>query len=240
MRPCRDGAVTLRSKVGMGSVTVFGDPIVTRFGVLPVTESMLTAGAVSIALMLLALGLRRAVRRHPDSLVAGVAELAVRWPEQLVIEVVGRPVPWLAVFSGSLLYFLAGCAIAGQLPGVRTPTSNLAITSALAVLVFLAVPAAGIRSQGLIGYLRHYVRPSPIMLPFELLSEVSRTFALSLRLFGNMLSGYLIVALLVALAGVFVPIPLMALDLLIGFLQAYIFAVLTTVYVGAALRVRET
>jgi F-type H+-transporting ATPase subunit a len=223
----------------MNRVTVFGDPIVARLGGLPLTESMLTAGAVSVVLVLLALALRWAIQRDPDSLVAILAELAVRWPEQLVVDVVGRPVPWLAVFSGSLLYFLAGCAIAGQLPDVRTPTSNLAITSELAVLVFLAVPAAGIRSRGLAGYLRHYLRPSPIMLPFELLSEISRTFALSMRLFGNMLSGYLIVALLVALVGVVVPIPLMALDLLIGFLQAYIFAVLATVYTGAALRTQE-
>ncbi|MDH4063813.1 MAG: F0F1 ATP synthase subunit A, partial [Acidobacteriota bacterium] len=189
---------------------------------------------------LAAMGLRWGAARRPDGVIGIVAELAVRWPERLVVDVVGRPVPWLATFSGSLLYFLAGCALAGQLPGVRTPTSNLAITSALAGVVFLAVPAAGIRSQGVLGYFRHYLRPSPMMLPFELLSEVSRTFALSMRLFGNMLSGYLIVALLVALAGALVPVPLMALDLLIGLLQAYIFAVLTTVYVGAALRAQET
>jgi F-type H+-transporting ATPase subunit a len=87
--------------------------------------------------------------------------------------------------------------------------------------------------------MKHYLRPNPLLFPLELLSEVSRTFALSLRLFGNMMSGHLIVALLVALAGVVVPIPLMALDLLIGLLQAYIFAVLATVYIGAAIRVGE-
>ena len=224
----------------MNELTVFGDPVVFRVGILPVTESTLTAAAVSVALVLAAMGLRWGAARRPDGVIGIVAELAVRWPERLVVDVVGRPVPWLATFSGSLLYFLAGCALAGQLPGVRTPTSNLAITSALAGVVFLAVPAAGIRSQGVLGYFRHYLRPSPMMLPFELLSEVSRTFALSMRLFGNMLSGYLIVALLVALAGALVPVPLMALDLLIGLLQAYIFAVLTTVYVGAALRAQET
>jgi len=224
----------------MTSITVFGDPVVLRLGVVPVTQSMLTAGGVSLALVMLAAGLRWAVRRRPGSLAALIAELVVTWPDQLVVDVVGHRVPWLAVFCGSLFYFLTGSVFAGQLPGVRTPTSNLAITSALAVLVFLAVPITGIASQGWRGYLRHYVRPSPIMLPFELMSEVSRTFALSMRLFGNMLSGYLIVALLVALAGLFVPMPLMALDLLIGVLQAYIFAVLSAVYVGAALRAQET
>lgn len=224
----------------MAEVSVFGDPIVMRLGSLPVTQSMMTASAVSVALLLLAWGLRWAMLQRPGTLAAVVAEMAVSWPDELVAEIVGRPVPWLATFSGSLLYFLASCAVAGQLPGVRTPTSNLAITSALAVLVFLAVPVAGIRTQGLRGYLSHYIRPSPFMLPFELLSEVSRTFALSMRLFGNMLSGYLIVALLVALVGVLIPTPLMALDLLIGLLQAYIFAVLATVYIGAALRAQET
>jgi F-type H+-transporting ATPase subunit a len=222
----------------VGTTSVFGDPVVLWVGPVPITQTSVTALAVAVALVLLALVLRRAVVHRPGSALAVIAELAATWPDGLVKDVVGRSVPWLATFAGSLMYFLAACAVAGQLPGVRTPTSNLAMTSSLAVLVFLAVPVAGIRAQGFAGYLRHYVRPSPLMLPFELMSEVSRTFALSVRLFGNMLSGYLIVALLVALTGVFVPMPLMALDLLIGFLQAYIFGVLATVYIGAALRVR--
>ena len=220
-------------------VAVFDDPIVLWVGLVPITRATLTAFAISSALVLVAVVLRHAAVRRSDTALAIVAEVAVRWPEQLVTDIVGRPIPWLAVFSGTLFYFLAASSIAGQLPEVRTPTSNLAVTSALAVLVFLTVPAAGIRAQGLKRYLHHYVTPSPLMLPFELMSELSRTFALSLRLFGNMLSGYLIVALIVALVGVFIPMPLMALDLLIGVLQAYIFAVLSTVYIGAALRLGE-
>lgn len=223
----------------MTPISVFGDPIVVRLGPLPVTQTTLTALAVSVAVVVAAGLLRQAVLRRPGSSLATVAEMAVQFPERLVTDIVGRPVPWLSVFAGSLFYFLAACTVAGQLPRVRTPTSNLGVTSALAVLVFLTVPAAGIRARGLWGYLRHYVSPSPLMLPLELMSEISRTFALSMRLFGNMLSGYLIVALLVALVGVFVPTPLMALDLLIGLLQAYIFAVLSIVYIGAALRAQE-
>ena len=220
-------------------VAVFGDPILFWLGPLPVTRAALTAFVVSTGVVLAALVLRHAALRRPDSYLAILAAVAVRWPEQLVTDIVGRSVPWLAVFSGTLFYFLAASAIAGQLPEVRTPTSNLAVTSALAVLVFLTVPVAGIRAQGLKGYFGHYLRPSPFMLPLEVMSELSRTFALAVRLFGNMLSGYLIVALIVALVGVFIPMPLMALDLLIGVLQAYIFAVLSTVYIGAALRLRE-
>ena len=223
----------------MTDISVFGDPIMLWLGPVPVTRATLTAFVVSAALVAAAMVLRRAMLSRPGSVLAIVAELAVEWPEQLVTDIVGRPVPSLAVFSGTFFYFLVGCSVAGQFPGVRTPTSNLAVTSALAILVFLAVPVVGIRSQGLGPYLRHYIRPSPFMLPLELMSELSRTFALSVRLFGNMLSGYLIVALIVALVGVFLPMPLMALDLLIGVLQAYIFAVLSTVYIGAALRAQE-
>jgi F-type H+-transporting ATPase subunit a len=223
----------------MTTVSVFGDPVLFSIGPLPITRTSVTAWAVSAVVMLLAALLRLAVVGRPGGLPALVARMAVEFPERLVAAIVGHAVPWLSVFAGTLFYFLAACAVAGQLPGVRTPTANLAVTSALAVLVFLTVPAAGIRASGVRGYLRHYLRPSPLMLPLELLSEISRTFALSVRLFGNMLSGYLIVALVVALVGVFVPTPLMALDLLIGILQAYIFAVLSIVYIGVALRAQE-
>lgn len=220
-------------------ITVFGDPVVFTLGPMPVTRTVLTSLGVSAGVLALAGALRAAVLRVPGSRAAVVGELAVRWPEQLVYEIVGRPIPWLATFSGTLFYWLAACAVSGQLPGVRAPTANLAVTSALAIVVFVTVPAAGIRAQGFKRYFGHYLQPSPFMLPLEVMSELSRTFALAVRLFGNMVSGYLIVALIVALVGAFIPTPLMALDLLIGLLQAYIFAVLATVYVGAALRVRE-
>jgi F-type H+-transporting ATPase subunit a len=103
-------------------------------------------------------------------------------------------------------------------------------------VVFFAVPVSGIAVRGLRGYLRGYFRPNPLLAPLHLISELSRTLALSVRLFGNMMSGHLVVALLVALTGFLVPMPLMALDVLIGILQAYIFAILATVYVGAAIQ----
>ena len=106
--------------------------------------------------------------------------------------------------------------------------------------MFVAVPIAGIQKLGIVGYLAHYLRPNPLLLPLHVISELSRTLALALRLFGNMMSGHLVVSLIVAMVGALVPVPLMALDLLIGFLQAYIFTILACVYVGAAIRIGES
>jgi F-type H+-transporting ATPase subunit a len=218
---------------------IFGETVVLWLGRVPVTATMLTSLLISLALVGVVLVLRLGLSRSPSGTPAALALLTVEWIDRLVREVVGRPEPALVTLSGSLFLFIAACNLAGQLPGVRPPTASLATTSALAVIVFLAVPVAGIRARGVRGYLLGYFRPNPLLLPLHVISELSRTLALSMRLFGNMMSGHLIVALLVALTGFLVPMPLMALDMLIGLLQAYIFAVLATVYVGAAIRTGE-
>jgi F-type H+-transporting ATPase subunit a len=220
-------------------VQIFGESVVFRMGRVPITATMLASLGVSAALVVAAVVLRRTVERRPESGLAAVAVLTIEWLDELVREVAGRPEPRLVAFAGSLFLYIAASNLSGLLPGVHRPTASLAVTSALAVVVFAAVPTAGIVTRGFLRYLAHYVRPNPLLLPLHLLSEVSRTVALSVRLFGNMMSGQLIVALLVALAGFLVPMPLMALDLLIGLLQAYIFTVLATVYVGAAIRAAE-
>jgi len=221
------------------NVRVFGESILGRVGPLPITATMVASLCVSAALVAAALVLRGAVRHRPESALAAIAVATVEWLDELVREVVGRPEPRLVLLAGSLFLYVAAANLSGLLPGFPRPTASLAATSALAAVVFAAVPTAGIAARGLRGYLAHYVRPNPLLLPLHLVSEVSRTVALSMRLFGNMMSGQLIVALLVSLAGLLVPMPLMALDLLIGVLQAYIFMVLATVYVGAAIRAAE-
>ena len=220
-------------------VHVFGESVLLRLGPVPITATMLASLGVSGALGVTALVLRRAVARRPESTLSAVAVLTVEWLDELVREVAGRPEPRLVTLAGSLFLYIAAANLSGLLPGVQRPTASLAATSALAIVVFAAVPLAGVAARGFVGYLAHYVRPNPLLLPLHLVSEISRTVALSMRLFGNMMSGQLIVALLVALAGFLVPMPLMALDLLIGLLQAYIFTVLATVYVGAAIRAAE-
>ncbi len=218
---------------------IFGESVWFELGPVPVTGTMATSLVVALSLVLGALLLRWSVGRRPGGRVAVLALLTVDWLDRLVCEVVGHPEPRLVTLSGSLFLFIAACNLVGQLPGVRPPTASLAVTSALAIVVFFAVPVSGIAVQGLRGYLGSYLRPNPLLAPFHLISELSRTLALSVRLFGNVMSGHVIVALLVALTGFLVPMPLMALDVLIGILQAYIFAILTTVYVGAAIRARE-
>lgn len=220
-------------------VRIFGEEVAFSLGPLPVTATMLSSLGVSLLLVAVALLLRRAVVRRPESLPAALAVMTVEWLDAMVREIVGRPEPRLVTLAGSLFVYVAAANLSGLLPGVPRPTASLAVTTALAVVVFCAVPVAGIATRGLRAYLRDYVRPNPLLLPLHLLSEVSRTVALSVRLFGNMMSGQLIVALLVALTGFLVPMPLMALDLLIGLLQAYIFTVLAMVYVGAAIRAAE-
>jgi len=216
--------------------SLFIDPVVFSLGPLPITESMLVGATVSVAVLALGRVLARAVIEGPTTRLAALARLCVRFVESLVRDAAGTSSPFLERFAGALFSFIAGSALIGQLPGVTAPTAKLPVAAALAVVVFVAVPVAGIHARGLRGYLDGYFEPSPFLFPFHVVSEFSRTLALALRLFGNMMSGHLVVGLLVALVGLFVPVPLMALDLLIGLLQAYIFTILACVYVGAAIR----
>ncbi len=218
---------------------VFGDPVVTHLGPIPLTQTMLASAGATAAVIAAAVALRLAMTKRPDAMPSLLAQAVVRWLDESVAQIVGRPEPIVATLAGSLFVFIAACNVSGQFPGVHPATASLTATSALAIIVFIAVPIAGIRARGLVGYIRHYLQPNPIMFPLHLISELSRTVALAVRLFGNIMSGHLVVGLLVALAGFLVPIPFMALDLLIGLLQAYIFAVLSTVFIGAAIGVGE-
>jgi F-type H+-transporting ATPase subunit a len=218
---------------------IFGDPVVFYLGPVPVTETMITSSIVTSLLIAVAILLRNFVRSSPQHWLSVVALMTVESFDNLVLEIVGHRHAVVSTLTGSLFLFIASCNIAGQFPGVHPATGSLATTSALAVVVFLSVPIAGIRTNGAWAYIKHYFRPNPLLMPLHVISELSRTLALAVRLFGNIMSGHLVVALLVALAGFLVPTPIMALDLLIGLLQAYIFAILSTVYIGAAISALE-
>lgn len=142
-------------------------------------------------------------------------------------------------FLGSLFLFISIANFLDVVPFYRSPAGSLSTTAALAVCVFFAVPIFGIAKQGLPRYLKHYIQPSPLMLPFTIIGEISRTLALAVRLFGNTMSGSMIVAVLLAVAPLFVPIVMQVLGLIIGQIQAYIFAALATIYIASVTRAQE-
>jgi F-type H+-transporting ATPase subunit a len=141
-------------------------------------------------------------------------------------------------FLGTLFLFIALSCLGTVIPGFHPPTSSLSTTAALAGCVFLAVPLFGIADQGLWGYLKTYAQPTLIMLPFNIVGEFSRTLALAMRLFGNMMSGTMIVAILITITPLLFPAVMTALGLLTGMVQAYIFFILAAVYIAAATRPR--
>ncbi len=144
-----------------------------------------------------------------------------------------NPDPYLA-FIGSLFLFILTANVLTIIPGFEPPTGSLSTTAALAVSVFFAVPFFGIRQNGLRAYLLQYIKPNVIMLPFNIIGELSRTLSLAVRLFGNIMSGSVIVAILLAIAPLFLPIVMQAFGLLIGVIQAYIFAILAVVFIASA------
>lgn len=141
-------------------------------------------------------------------------------------------------FVGTLFIFIAASNLLGMVPGLRPPTGSLSTTAALAICVFIAVPIYGIAQQGLGGYLRQYLQPSPFMLPFNIIGEFSRTLALAVRLFGNIMSGTMIAGILLAIVPLFFPVIMEAFGLLTGLIQAYIFAILSMVYIASATRIQ--
>ena len=142
-------------------------------------------------------------------------------------------------FLGTLFLFIAMSTLSTLVPGFEPPTGSLSTTTALALCVLVAVPFYGIAAQGLGGYLKSYIEPTVIMLPFNIISELSRPLALAVRLFGNMMSGSMIVGILLTITPFIFPIAMNALGLLTGMVQAYIFTILAGVYIAAATRGRK-
>ena len=166
-----------------------------------------------------------------EIIVAGVRkqieEVGLRWPEKYL------------GFLGTLFLFIAFANLCTIFPGYEPPTGSLSTTAALAISVFVAVPAYGIADSGLRGYLKTYFEPAFIMMPFNIISELTRTLALAVRLFGNIMSGTMILAILLSITPLIFPIFMTLLGLLTGMVQAYIFSILATVYIAAATRTRE-
>lgn len=151
-----------------------------------------------------------------------------------------RPAKKYIGFLGTLFLFIATANVCTIFPGYTTPTSSLSTTAALAIAVFFSVLVFGISDQGIKGYLATYLKPTPLMLPINIISEFSRTLALAVRLFGNMMSGNMIVSILLLITPFFIPMIISLFGLVIGIIQAYIFTVLAAVYIAAEIQIRNT
>jgi len=208
--------------------------VLFQIGPVPIARPVVTTWAIMLVLTGGAWLLTRRMKLHPDRPQAAVEVIVCGMLAQIE-SVLRRDATPLLPLLGSLFIFLFVANLSAVLPGMQAPTAKLETPAALALIVFGSVHYFGVRARGLAGYLASFARPKLIMLPLNLFSEVTRTFSLMMRLFGNVMSGEFVIALVVSLAGLFLPIPFMALEILLGVIQAYIFTVLATVFIGAAI-----
>lgn len=194
---------------------------------IPIRDTVVSTWAMMVIVTLLAIVVGR---RRPAAL-----ELLVDFLNDTISGLMGRRATPYLPFLGSLAIFIAVANILGVIPGLQAPTRDLNAPAALALVVFFSVHYYGIQEKGVVDYLRDLASPI-FLLPLEIVSQISRTISLSVRLFGNILSGELIVAIIFALVPLFVPLPLVGLSIFTGLLQAYIFTALATVYIASGLQ----
>ncbi len=215
-----------------------GQTILWSIGPVTITATVVTTWGIMAAVWLLCLVLTRHLRTAPGVLQT-VLEGVVAAQEQAINQAVPEQARQLLPFIGGLWLFLVIANLVGVVPGLSSPTADLSATLALALLVFLSTHWFGVRSQGVGSYLRHYLRPSPILLPFHLISEVTRTVALAVRLFGNMMSLEMAALLVLLVAGFLVPVPILALHIIEALVQAYIFGMLALIYVAGGIQSQQ-
>ncbi|MEA3402390.1 MAG: F0F1 ATP synthase subunit A [Armatimonadota bacterium] len=224
--------------MGSGSVTLTPDQVVLyQWGPIQLNATIVFTWVTMLLLILVALVVRRGLTSDVEiSPGQNMLEIIVGGMRDHIRELAGQGPDQFLPFVGTLFLFIATCNLLSVVPGYQAPTASLSTTFALALCVFVSVPIYGISQRGLAGYLKQYVRPTPIMLPFHIIGEISRTIALAIRLFGNIMAGALIVAILLKIAPVVLPTLMQMLSLLTGLVQAYIFAVLAMVYIASATR----
>lgn len=209
-----------------------------HLGPLPITTPVATTWGIMAFLVAGSLIATRRLSLRPGAPQA-MAELVVDLLDSLARDTMRvDPAPYRALFGGIFLFVLAANWSA-LIPGLEPPTARLETDAALALIVFAATIYYGLRTQGLRGYLKTFAEPSLFMVPLNLVEQITRTFSLIVRLFGNVMSGVFVIGIVLSLAGLLVPIPLMALDLLTGAVQAYIFTVLAMVFTAAAIAPEE-
>ena len=203
-----------------------------HIGPVAITQAIVTTWAIMVLLVVGAALMTRRLALIPSPLQAAL-ELFVDALDTQIRETTGaEPAPYRG-FIGTLFLFILAANWSSLVPGVEPPTARLETDAALAGLVFLSVIWFGIRTGGVGGYLKSFAAPNPVMIPLNMMESVTRVFSMFVRLFGNVMSGVFVIGIVASLAGLLVPIPLMALDLLTGLVQAYIFAVLAMVFIAA-------
>ncbi|HLJ58503.1 MAG TPA: F0F1 ATP synthase subunit A [bacterium] len=200
----------------------------------PVTTTVVSTTGMVAVLSVLAVLAGRTIRARPSRWQA-VAEWGVRGVEGLLDEVVGDGRRYLPLVA-TLGLFILVANLMSALPAVEAPTADVNTPAALAIIVFCSVHYYGMREAGVLGYFRRFTQPVPLLLPINILSNLTRTFSLAIRLFGNMVSHQIIVAILLLILPLVVPAVLEVFGMFISVLQAYIFTVLTIVYIGGAVR----
>jgi F-type H+-transporting ATPase subunit a len=212
--------------------------VLWQLGPVSITETVVTTWVIMLMLGILSTLLTRNLKLRPQSLQTAVEGMVVTL-EAAIAAVAPAHARHMLPLVGTLWVFLVLANLAGLIPGVHSPTGDLSATTALALLVFLAVHWFGIRARGLRVYLRHYLAPSPILLPFHLISEVTRTVALAVRLFGNIMSLEIAALLILLVAGFLVPVPILMLHIVEALVQAYIFGMLALIYIAGGLEAQQ-
>lgn len=207
--------------------------ILFHIGPVPISRAVVTTWALMFAILIFLVLVLRHPKKDPGPAQAALEIVVLAIASQLR-DVLGRdPWPFMPLLA-SLFLFLCLANLTAVVPGASPPTGHIETPAALALIVFLSVHVFGVKVRGTGRYLRHYLEPNPFLLPLNVLSELTRTFSLMIRLFGNMMSHEFVIAIVVFLAGLLVPIPFLLLGILIGIIQAYIFTILATVYIAAA------
>ncbi len=204
-----------------------------QIGPVPITGPVVITWCIMLVLAIACKVATLRLSLYPGK-VQTVLELFVSTVDSQVRETMQRDPGPFRTLIGTIFLFVLIANWSSLVPGIEPPTAHLETDAALALIVFAATVWFGIGTQGLKGYLATFAEPSWVMIPLNLVEQITRTFSLIVRLFGNVMSGVFVVGIILSLAGLLVPIPLMALDLLTGAVQAYIFAVLATVFIGAA------
>ncbi|MBX3332723.1 MAG: F0F1 ATP synthase subunit A [Nitrospira sp.] len=211
---------------------------VFSLGPIGVTVPVVTTWGIMLALVTLSWLATRSLQQKPGPTQV-VLEGVIGAMDRAVREVLPNAATQVLPFIGTLWVFVVVANLVGIIPGLHSPTGALSTTAALAVLVFISVHWFGIRSEGMSAYLKHYLAPNPIMLPFHLMSEVTRTIALAIRLFGNIMSLEMTAMLVLLVAGFLVPVPLLMLHVIEALIQAYILGMLALIYIAGAIQSQQ-